>query len=146
MAPKGDRGEERRSEPVSTGRTVLLVEDDDEMRRMVMAALARDGYVVRPARDGIEALDYLDTLHRCGRWRDEDLALIVSDVRLPGCSGLEILDCLRALGSAVPVILITAFGDAETRSRAREFGAELLLDKPFDLDDLRGAARAVARA
>ncbi len=126
-------------------RAVLVIEDDDEMRRMLSSALARDGHPVRPFRDGMEALDYLDTLRIGPHWNDGDLGLIVSDVRMPGCSGLDLLDCLRTLDCDVPVILITAFGDAETHAQAQELGAELLLDKPFDINELRRAVRRSTR-
>lgn len=127
------------------GRAVLVIEDDDEMRLLLTSALVRDGHAVRPFRDGMEALDYLDTLRIGPRWKDEGLGLIVSDVRMPGCSGLELLDCLRTLDCAVPVILITAFGDAETHAQARDLGAALLLDKPFEMDELRRAVRGAVR-
>jgi len=124
------------SAPTPDARAVLVIEDDDEMRRLLTSVLARDGYPVRPFRDGMEALDYLDTLRIGRHWNDENLGLIVSDVRMPGCSGLDLVDCLRTLDCAVPVILITAFGDAETHAQARDLGAALL-DKPFDMNELR---------
>ena len=130
---------------LALGRAVLVIEDDDEMRLLLTSALMRDGHAVRPFRDGMDALDYLDTLRIGPRWMDEGLGLIVSDVRMPGCSGLELLDCLRTLDCAVPVILITAFGDAETHAQARDLGAALLLDKPFDMDELRRAVRGAVR-
>jgi len=64
--------------------------------------------------------------------------LIVSDVRMPGWSGLDLLRFLRHRRSAIPVVLITAFGDRDTHERAARLGAAVL-DKPFALADLRRA-------
>jgi DNA-binding NtrC family response regulator len=65
--------------------------------------------------------------------------LIISDVRMPGVSGLDVLATLRREDWSTPVILMTAFGDLETRAEARRLGAKALFDKPFDVDDLRTA-------
>jgi DNA-binding response OmpR family regulator len=122
---------------------VLLAEDDNEMRRMLATALRRDGYEVEEARDGCELLARV----RSSLLSTDDGApveLVVSDVRMPGWSGLEVLEKLREEDWAVPVILITAFGDEETRRKAREYGATLVLDKPFDVGDLCAAANFFA--
>lgn len=120
--------------------TVLLVEDDVEMRRMLSAALRRDGYAVLEAADGAEALEQLGTLIFERRSRSA-LALIVSDVRLPLFSGFEILEAVRLARCRVPVILITAFGDDETHAKALRLGADCVIDKPFDLDVFRATVQ-----
>jgi DNA-binding response OmpR family regulator len=73
---------------------------------------------------------------------DEEVDLVISDIRMPVCSGLEILEGLRQAHRKIPVILMTAFGDDETRATANRLGA-VLLDKPFALEDLREAVRAL---
>jgi CheY-like chemotaxis protein len=65
------------------------------------------------------------------------LILIVSDINMPGMSGLELLPKAKALRPDVPVIMITAYGDAETKRKALENGAEALLTKPIDFATLR---------
>ena len=65
------------------------------------------------------------------------LILILSDINMPGMSGLELLPKAKALRPDVPVIMITAYGDAETKRRALESGAEALLTKPIDFGTLR---------
>ena len=65
------------------------------------------------------------------------LILILSDINMPGMSGLELLPKARAMRPDVPVILITAYGDAETKRKALENGAEALLTKPIDFVSLR---------
>jgi CheY-like chemotaxis protein len=68
---------------------------------------------------------------------DRALILILSDINMPGMSGLELLPKAKALRPDVPVIMITAYGDAETKRNALEGGAEALLTKPIDFGSLR---------
>lgn len=128
----------------SPSQHVLLVEDDDEMRRMLAYILTRDGFRVTEARDGLEALDYL------GSWILEDRSehtfdLLLTDQRMPGFPGLDVIDAARASGTPLPAILITAFSDGETREHARMLGATTVLDKPFEASALLALARRVAR-
>lgn len=106
-----------------------------EMRRLVVEALRADGYEVHEATDGGRLLVNVMTQYAGG---DADLDLIVSDIRMPVCTGLDIVEQLRKTRWNVPVILMTAFGDAGTRARAEALGA-VLFDKPFAIDDLRTA-------
>jgi len=118
-------------------RRVLLAEDDDQMRMLVAAALRADGHHVVEARDGRALLDEIGSEllgERPGQLTD----LIVSDIRMPGLTGLEVLAGIRQARWSTPVILITAFGDEATHVAARALGAACF-DKPFDLDDLRTA-------
>src|SRR4249919_2935968 len=68
---------------------------------------------------------------------DRSLILIVSDINMPGMSGLDLLPKAKALRPDVPVIMIAAYGDAETKRKALENGAEALLTKPIDFGTLR---------
>ena len=120
---------------------VLLAEDNDEMRTLLAAILRADGYQVVEAKDGRELLSGL--LAARERGRPPTIDLVVSDIRMPACSGLAVLERLREVDWSIPVILITAFGSQETHSRARSLGAALVLDKPFDLEELRHAVRSV---
>jgi DNA-binding response OmpR family regulator len=113
--------------------SILLAEDDREMRRMLSGILAREGYFVQPCADGMELLERLDTSSEKVAERRYDL--IVSDIRMPGFSGLEILDYVRDSDHQTPVLLITAFGDERTHARAEVLGAAGILDKPFDIDE-----------
>lgn len=116
---------------------VVLAEDDSEMRHMVADGLRRDGYFVEEIADGMELLE------RIGRAGEEPLDLVVSDVLMPGNTGIEALLALRnpfRVGVCdTPVILITAFADDEVADQAERLGA-ILFAKPFDVDDLRTAA------
>jgi DNA-binding response OmpR family regulator len=96
---------------------------------------------VAEAADGDDALEWLGPGVLVGE-PSRLPALVVSDVRLPYFSGLEILEGLHAAPRRVPVILITAFPEDDVRAAARSLGAECVLDKPFELDELRAAVRS----
>ncbi len=125
---------------------VLLGEDDPELRALLADMLRRDGHDVLEARDGAELLEHVaGTLADSGELESVDL--IVSDIRMPGWTGMEILENLRHVGCWAPVILITAFGDQDTHDMAGRLGAVAVFDKPFDIDDLRTAVlNALARS
>ena len=135
----------KRMVPWPRGRTLLLIEDDTEMRRMLAAALRRDGHFVVEAANGDDALDWLGP-----GVLDGDVErvpdLVVSDIRLPYFTGLEILESLQVAARRIPVILITGFPDRETYAQASQLGAECVLEKPFDLGELRAAVHLALRA
>lgn len=151
------RGIERRERMVSSreeekplarwypDRTILLVEDDSEMRGMLAAALRRDGYTVVEAASGDDAVEWLGVGILEGT-PERTPALIISDIRLPHLSGFDILEGAGLSAHRLPVILITGFGDHETHEMARELGAVCVLDKPFALEDLRAAVSAALRS
>jgi CheY-like chemotaxis protein len=116
---------------------VLLAEDDAEMRSVVADALRGDGYEVVELADGGRLLVDIAARLKSGDGVDS-LDLIVSDIRMPVCTGLQILAALRDAHWHTPVILMTAFGDDATRRHAESLSA-VLFDKPFDMDDLRTA-------
>jgi DNA-binding response OmpR family regulator len=132
------RAQHKQLVPWSRSPLVLLVEDDDNMRDLLAAALLRDGCRVVEATDGEGALDWLGAGAVDGQlWRVP--SLIVSDICLPLVSGLEILVGVSRSCQRVPVILITGFGDEETHARALDLGAERVLDKPFAMSEFRAA-------
>jgi CheY-like chemotaxis protein len=73
------------------------------------------------------------------RWEDFDL--IVSDIRMPGVTALEVVEGVQQYGGLPPIILITAFGDKDTHMRAYELGVAAVFDKPFEFDGLLAKAR-----
>ncbi len=79
-----------------------------------------------------------DALAQVAHASESSLILILSDINMPGMTGLEMLPKVKALRPEVPVIMITAYGDAETKRRAIEGGADGLLTKPIDFATLRG--------
>lgn len=121
---------------------ILLAEDDQEMRAMIADQLRDDGHHV------IETQNGMQLIRAAYRFEAAQLPfdLLITDIRMPGWNGLEALDHLRRAGMELPVIVMTAFGDARLHAMARSLGAALVLDKPFDLDDLRAAvARLLER-
>jgi CheY-like chemotaxis protein len=119
---------------------VLVADDDPDMRRLVALILRRAGFEVVLVRDVMEAVDRL-ALN--GVRTHRDVQAIVSDLRMPGLSGLDLLALLRCASVRVPVILVSAFHDDASRAEARALGAAAVLDKPVDRDVL---ASLVARA
>lgn len=122
--------------------SILLAEDDDEMRQLLEAELRADGYEVFAVNDGTEMLEALSEVSRPPFGVPD---AIVMDVRMPGYSGLHVLAALRAAHESTPVILITAFGDIRLHEEAARLGAAVVFDKPFDIDDLRTALLHVIR-
>lgn len=118
--------------------SVLVAEDDDELRESIALALRGDGYEVILARSGAELLDLVGASMLVASSSPPPDA-IISDVRMPGFTGLEILAGLRDLRWRIPIILITGYGDEATVAEARRHGVSAFFTKPFELDDLRTA-------
>jgi DNA-binding NtrC family response regulator len=116
--------------------TLLLAEDDEEMREMCRRVLADAGYRVIVARDGTEAL---------GQLAESPIDLVVTDVRMPGAGGLDVLRRAMARDLRQPVILMTAFGTIEAAVEAMRLGAHYYITKPFDIDDLVEIVGSAAR-
>lgn len=122
---------------------VLVAEDDREMRKLILRTLRKDGFSAEGVGSGSELLHRIGTSLLSSTGAPPDL--IISDIRMPGFSGLEVLSGLREADWSMPVILITAFGDEETHAEARRLGAAAVFDKPFDIDDLRTAVLYASR-
>lgn len=118
---------------------VLLAEDDDEMRWALEDFLEAGGFDVTAVASGGDALDALAAPGEAGA----PPAVLVTDVRMPGVGGLELLEALRRRGSSLPAIVITAFDDDALRDQALALGVDALLAKPIDTDELERAIRRV---
>jgi DNA-binding response OmpR family regulator len=125
-------GRERPLRRRSARRVIVLAEDDPALRELIAAALELDGHRVLQLATG-SAL--MVAVHKI-LIQDGDLDLLISDVRMPGLSGLDALRLLRDSELHIPIILISAFSDLWTRAEAMRFGARLL-DKPLELRVLR---------
>jgi CheY-like chemotaxis protein len=118
---------------------IVVAEDDREMRRLVVEALRKDGHEVVEVTDGGRLLVRVAEAFEL----DPSLAsidVIVSDVRMPVCSGLDLIERLFDARWDVRCILMTAFGDDETRRRAERVGA-VLFEKPLRLEELRAQVK-----
>ena len=118
------------------GRWVLIADDDEEMRSLMSSILRTDGITVSEARDGQELLSML-VAKTAPDGSPISPDLVVTDVQMPGATGMRVLSHVRRAHPTVPVILITAFGSAELQAQAKRLGAATVLDKPFDLAELR---------
>jgi DNA-binding response OmpR family regulator len=128
----------------SAGRgRILLAEDDHDLRRALEEVLTLAGYDVHAVATGTALLEELAScLVKHGKPAD----VMVTDIRMPGCNGLSIVDGLRAAGWTQPILVISAFGDAEVRARIKRLGVEFM-PKPIDPDDLeRTLSRMCAQA
>ena len=123
---------EARLESTAVKQSILLAEDDQEMRAMLKRILMDRGYDVETCIDGFELLQHF------GSFSQDDLPkqfdLVISDIRMPGFTGMEILDYVHDSGGFPPIMLITAFGDQKTHAEAHKLGVAAILDKPFDID------------
>ena len=114
---------------------ILVVDDEPDVEALFRQQFRRE---LRASRFAMEfAQSAPMALQRITNAGDESLILILSDINMPGMSGLELLPKAKAMRPDVPIIMITAYGDAETKRRALENGAEALLTKPIDFGTLR---------
>ncbi len=114
---------------------ILVVDDEPDIEPLFRQHFRRD---LRSGRFTMEfAASAPEALARAANVAEPSLILILSDINMPGMSGLEMLPRVRAERPDVPVIMITAYGDAETRRQAIEHGAVGLLTKPVDFALLR---------
>jgi CheY-like chemotaxis protein len=126
---------------------VLLGEDDAEMRCVLAEALRSRGYTVVECGDGMSVLSRLSSVLLSPETtaRDpEHFDLVISDIRMPGVTGLSILEGVRLFEGFPPMILITAFGDEEVHAEASRMGVAAMFDKPFDVDDLLERVQEIA--
>jgi two-component system, OmpR family, response regulator len=115
--------------------TILLVDDEESVQKLLTYPLERDGYRVVQAHDGDEALARFDT---------EEIDLVVLDLMLPKLDGLEVCKRLRAR-SAVPIVMLTARDDELDKVLGLELGADDYITKPFSIREFRSRIRALLR-
>ena len=114
---------------------ILVVDDEPDVEVLFRQQFRRELRAGRFAMEFVQSAPM--ALQRITNAGDESLILILSDINMPGMSGLELLPKAKAMRPDVPIIMITAYGDAETKRRALENGAEALLTKPIDFGTLR---------
>lgn len=118
---------------------VLLVEDDEDLRGLVAQTLEKAGYEVVEAGSGLGLLAGLE----CTIWgdRSEAFDVILADIQMPDLTALEALEASGSPGLDTPVVLMTAYGDPDTRAEAHRLGAMAVLDKPLDWEELGSVVR-----
>jgi CheY-like chemotaxis protein len=117
------------------GVLVLVVDDEPDVETLFRQQFRRDLRAQRFVMDFASSAP--DALARVGSATEHSLILILSDINMPGMTGLEMLPKVKEMRPEVPVIMITAYGDADTRRKALENGATDLLTKPIDFVTLR---------
>jgi len=117
--------------------TILIIDDDDQLRMSFEKLLVEEGYAVESAPSGEAGLKILRT-------RVPDLVIL--DMRLPGMNGLETFEAIHAIEPKLPVIMMTAFGTTETAIEATKMGAFDYILKPFDIPDMLGNIRQALEA
>src|SRR6267142_1046922 len=115
--------------------TILLVDDEESVQKLLAYPLEREGYRVLQARDGEEAMR---------RFASERVDLVVLDIMLPKLDGLEVCKRLRA-ESEVPIIMLTARDDELDKVLGLELGADDYITKPFSIREFRSRVRALLR-
>lgn len=116
--------------------SILVVEDEEKILRLLEIELEYEGYEVTKAEDGLEALE----IYRSRNWD-----LILLDVMLPGISGIEVLRRIRANDAHTPVILLTAKSSVEDKVSGLDLGANDYITKPFQIEELFARIRATLR-
>src|SRR3954471_6544725 len=119
-----------------TTNSILVVEDEEKILRLLEIELEYEGYEVGKAMDGIQALE---------RYRSQKWDLILLDVMLPGISGIELLRRIRANDEHTPVILLTAKSSVEDKVSGLDLGANDYITKPFQIEELLARIRAALR-
>lgn len=119
-----------------TGHRLLVVDDEDNLRSMLSAALRHYGFDVDVAADGSEAL---------GRIEAEEPDLVVLDVMMPGLDGFEVCRLMRSKGDLTPVLFLTARSDTADKVSGLKAGGDDYLEKPFSLDELTARIEAILR-
>jgi CheY-like chemotaxis protein len=114
---------------------VLVVDDEPDVEALFRQQFRRDLRSQRFMMDFANSAS--DALKRIGSTIEQSLILILSDINMPGMTGLEMLPKVKEMRPEVPVIMITAYGDPDTRRKALENGASGLLTKPIDFTLLR---------
>jgi DNA-binding response OmpR family regulator len=123
------------TDPVAKPVTILLVDDEDSVQKLLTYPLERDGFRVVHALDGEQAL---------ARFAEEDIDLVVLDLMLPKLDGLEVCKALRA-ESSVPIIMLTARDDELDKVLGLELGADDYITKPFSIREFRSRVKALLR-
>ena len=124
---------------------ILVVEDENLIRQMVVLALQEEGYEVVTATDGQEALSFLQQEESNSNSNDCPFSLSVLDLMLPEINGLDICRLLRYQGNIVPILILSAKASETDRVLGLEVGADDYLTKPFSMKELVARCRALLR-
>ena len=108
--------------------TILVVDDESSHRQMIKAVLSAEGYEIKDAFNGIEAVKAIE---------EKFYDLILMDIRMPGLSGIETLQKIKDISPGIPIIIMTAYASVNTAIEALKSGAYDYLTKPLDIEELK---------
>jgi len=137
----GHREQEERSGPEGSvaeeihGR-ILIIDDDPHFLRILQRILAGENFTVTATSNPCEAVDFL---------RSNNFDLVICDLRMPDCDGLNLLQVIRSAVNEIPVIILTAYGEVDTYLEAMNAGATEYLNKPIKSDELVQVVRECLR-
>ncbi len=114
---------------------ILIVDDESNVKKLLEKLLKKEGYKVYTASSGLDAIDIIDK---------NNIDIVITDIKMPGISGIELLNRIKHIDSSIEVILITAFATMETAIEAIKMGARDYITKPFDLQDVLLSVKKVA--
>jgi len=115
---------------------ILIIDDDPHFLRILHRILAGEKFTVLATSNPCEAIDFL---------RSNKFDLVICDLRMPDCDGLNLLQAIRGGGNEIPVIILTAYGEVDTYLEAMNAGATEYLNKPIRSDELVQVVRACLR-
>ncbi len=113
---------------------ILVIDDDESMRHLLVEALEIFGYQVSTEADGHQALDILD---------EAPFDLVICDLMMPHLNGLEFLDKVKEHSPGLPVLIITGYGTAQTEDEMRRLGARGYLSKPFTIEQIKASVAQI---
>jgi CheY-like chemotaxis protein len=115
-------------------KSILIVDDSDDLTHVISDFLSMFGYHVHTAKDGIDALEYLEKAA---------IDIVVSDIHMPRMDGYTLMTEIKSRYPRTPIILITGFSVSEAKKMAFEKGADAFVAKPFHLKDLKNVIDSV---
>ena len=122
---------------------ILVAEDDKEMCDLLVLSLRHEGYRVSDCSDGNKLFKEISLSYLLTDTKYNTIDLVISDIRMPGFSGLEVLKNARSFKTLPPFILITAFGNEDIHEQAKNLHVAAVLNKPFDIDELLLRAKEI---
>jgi CheY-like chemotaxis protein len=118
---------------------VLIVDDEASVRRQLSVGLLQSGFEVEDCEDGLSALHKIETARR----NQTPYNYIITDIRLPDIIGLKLLQVIKSKYPDLPVVVISGYGDEQTREDVKEFFGNAYLDKPFEVEELEATLKRI---
>ncbi|HNY64346.1 MAG TPA: response regulator [Deltaproteobacteria bacterium] len=119
---------------MTESKKILIVDDSDELTHVISDFLSMFGYHVHTARDGVDALKFMES---------ETMDVVISDIHMPRMDGYTLMTEIKTRYPETPIVLITGFSVSEAKKLAFEKGADAFVAKPFHLKDLKGVIDSI---